>query len=133
MGACPVELSPEAHDLLLAASSHLPHVVAAALVHTAAGTAREGRSALELVGGGFRDATRIAQGSAELWTAILRQNRVALLEAMEAFLAALEAFRRAMESEDPSDLKKWLDTAAQLRSQLKPDHSKDEHGSRDSS
>lgn len=88
------DMDAEAHDRRLALISHLPHAVAFALAATAADA---GDPALaELVGGGFRDTTRIAASSPDLWTDILRSSP-ALCEALDRYLATLHELRAALE------------------------------------
>lgn len=82
LGARTARLSPREHDRAVAMISHLPHLVAALLVESVLGQSPElGRFA----GGGFRDSTRIASGSAEMWTEILTENREAVREALAHF------------------------------------------------
>ena len=87
-------MTPEDHDAALAMTSHLPHVVAAAL----AGVLTPEQ--IELTATGFRDTTRIAAGDPALWTAILLQNRAAILAALNSFGGALAQFREALERGD---------------------------------
>src|SRR5690606_7263714 len=78
-GARPILLSPQEHDQAVAVTSHLPHVVAAALVDTLMDMGRTLPSALELAAGGFRDTTRIASGDPIIWRDICLSNREAIL------------------------------------------------------
>lgn len=89
-----LESTPEAHDRAIAAISHVPHVVAAALVLSA------NEEAQSMTGPGFRDCTRIAMGDAGLWTGILRENRPALLDALGAFRHQLDSFMQAIAASD---------------------------------
>lgn len=90
--------TPEAHDRAIAAISHVPHVVAAALVLSANDEAQT------MTGPGFRDCTRIAMGDAGLWTGILTENRPALIEALTAFRHQLDTFIQVItDSSDSSD------------------------------
>jgi len=90
LGATVALMTPEDHDAALAMTSHLPHVVAAALATVL------GPDQLELTATGFRDTTRIAAGDPALWTAILLQNRAAILDALTSFEGALGQFREAL-------------------------------------
>lgn len=87
------QLAPEAHDRAIALVSHLPHVAAATLVRVAAAN---NPGALELAGPGFRDSTRIAMGSAEMWDEILRENRAAVTDAIRALRSELDAVQTAL-------------------------------------
>jgi prephenate dehydrogenase len=81
LGAKPVAVDPRVHDALVARLSHVPQLVASALVEvTVAAGDRE--ALLGLAAGGFRDVTRIAASNPDLWVAILRSNRTAVLEAL---------------------------------------------------
>lgn len=84
LGARTTRLTPEAHDRAVALISHLPHLLAALLVESVLGEAPELGA---FAGGGFRDSTRIASGSPEMWTEILLENRDAVREALRQFLA----------------------------------------------
>jgi prephenate dehydrogenase len=79
LGADVVTLSPDEHDRALAATSHLPHLIAAAL---ALATPKE---LLPLAASGWRDTTRVAGGDPELWRAIFASNRQEVLDALKQF------------------------------------------------
>ena len=93
----------------MAGASHVPHLVAAALV---AATPRE---SLPLVAGGWIDTTRIAAGDAELWRDILLSNRAKVLATLDGVDAALAKFRRALESDDGPALVQLLEDAKRTR------------------
>lgn len=112
LGARVIEMSPEAHDHAVASTSHLPHVVAAAL---AAAVPQEN---LHLGAGGLRDTTRIAAGDAELWTQILLDNRAHVLAALDVFDQTLAEFRSALEAGDRQQLKQALNQAKRKRDAL---------------
>jgi prephenate dehydrogenase len=106
------EKDPAVHDRAVGRVSHLPHAVAAVLVHAVeAGGADIGR----LAGGGYRDTTRIAAGSAAMWSEIFLENRPALLEALEDFSGSLEALRAILRSNDAAALEEFLTRAKQAR------------------
>jgi prephenate dehydrogenase len=108
-------MPPQEHDVAVARISHLPHLVAALLV------AHATPDALALAGGGFRDTTRIASGSPELWTEILWANRQALQEHCRAWSAHLGNLAAVFGHDDPakkSELFKILEYAQTLRSPL---------------
>ncbi len=102
VGARVVELDPAAHDVAVASASHVPHVLASA---TAANLAPE---AAALCAGGFRDTTRVAGASADLWTGILLANRAAVGEQLAAVQERLEALRTALARGDQSAVTAWL-------------------------
>jgi len=87
------QLSPEAHDECVGLVSHLPHLIAAALVNTVADT---NAAAFEVVGPGFRDTTRVAGGPPAMWQEILTENSTAVLRALDAMIAKLTTFRQTL-------------------------------------
>jgi prephenate dehydrogenase len=93
LGARVTSLDPETHDRTVAAISHLPHLVACALVD---GARRVEPAALELAARGFRDTTRIAAGDPDMWTEIFLANRDALSASVAAFRAALADLERVI-------------------------------------
>lgn len=98
-GASVVEMDAEHHDEVLAATSHLPHLLAYGLVDTLA-TMEERREIFSYAAGGFRDFTRIASSSPEMWADIVFANREALLPVVERFMADIEGLRKAIDSGD---------------------------------
>jgi len=92
LGASPEEIAADAHDHLLAYASHLPQAIATALA-LALADAGVSRSSL---GPGGRDTTRLAGGSAEMWTAIARDNADALLPAIAALEAQLQTLKATL-------------------------------------
>lgn len=80
-----VIMSPEKHDRILAAISHLPHMVAYALVNAVGDCGGEDGNILNYSAGGFRDFTRIASSDPSMWRDIALGNRAALLEVIETF------------------------------------------------
>lgn len=108
-----VRLMPaEEHDRALAVTSHLPHLLAAALA---------GMLPVDLHGltaTGFRDTTRIAAGDPELWTAIFEQNSAPLLDSLNRMEGQLERFRKALLERDRTTLAALLSQAKQVRDAL---------------
>ncbi len=96
-GGEPEVLAPSTHDRVVAAVSHAPHVVAAAL---AAGFAGADETMLSLVGRGLQDATRIATGDPELWCDILEQNADAVAVVLETVVRELSQAAHALRSLD---------------------------------
>lgn len=112
LGAQVVRMSPGEHDEALAATSHLPHLVASAL---AAATPEDW---LPLAATGWADATRIAAGDPELWTQIFSQNHAAVLQALDRLDDALSEIRTALTDENWTDLQKTLQQAKRIRDAL---------------
>jgi len=111
-GARVSEMTPAAHDRALAWVSHLPHVVAYALVGALAGA--DGQLAA-LAGGSWRDATRVAASPAELWRDIFLANREAVLAATDAFGAEVARLRAALAAGDEPALLALLERAVAAR------------------
>jgi prephenate dehydrogenase len=105
--------APE-HDRIFAAVSHLPHLLAFALVARIA-SEPDGERKLGFAGGGFRDFTRIAAGSAVMWRDIALANRVALGEELRAYRATLEVLQAAVDAGDAAALQAMFDLASRTR------------------
>jgi prephenate dehydrogenase len=113
-GARLTRMSAEAHDALLAAVSHLPHLLAYALVHEIAG--RENAAELfSLAAGGFRDFTRIASSQPEMWRDICVANRDHLVQELKAYERELGAVRKLLEAGDAAGLEKLFAEARAAR------------------
>ncbi|HEX8550302.1 MAG TPA: prephenate dehydrogenase/arogenate dehydrogenase family protein [Abditibacteriaceae bacterium] len=115
VGAMPLLLNAPAHDALLAVTSHLPHVTAAALVHLFAEAKDESEVAQQLVAGGWRDSTRIAAGSAEMWRDICLANAPALSRSLDDMIEQLETVRALLVQENGDRLLEWFERAAVTR------------------
>lgn len=119
IGAQPTAIDAETHDRLLAAVSHLPHVLANVLVAQAASTlgeAAQGR--VPAVGPSFRDATRVAGANSAIWTDIYMSNRDALLAAIDDLSARLERVRAALAAGDAAAVTAWNEAARADRERL---------------
>ncbi|MDE2117680.1 MAG: prephenate dehydrogenase/arogenate dehydrogenase family protein, partial [Betaproteobacteria bacterium] len=102
-GAIVSELTPQQHDQVFAAVSHLPHLLSFALVHDLA--QRDNRDLLlSFAASGFRDFTRIAASSPEMWRDISLANRDALLRELKQYADELYALYRALENNDAAKL-----------------------------
>jgi len=105
-------MDAEAHDQALARTSHLPHLVSAALAGSLS------PDLYELTATGFRDATRVAAGDPALWAAIFAENRLPLLAALEQLEERLERFRQAIEASDGTVVNHLLAEAKKVRDAL---------------
>jgi prephenate dehydrogenase len=110
-GAQVVTLDAAQHDRVFAAVSHLPHLAAFALVDELAQRA-DGETYFNFAASGFRDFTRIAGSSPEMWRDIALANKEAVLVELDAYLAALQTLRSAVATEDAATL---LDMFARAR------------------
>ncbi|HWH67980.1 MAG TPA: prephenate dehydrogenase dimerization domain-containing protein, partial [Candidatus Sulfotelmatobacter sp.] len=107
-------LTPQAHDKLVSRSSHLPHVVAAELATLVLAPQHPKEQAM-LCANGFRDTTRIASGSPEMWRDIALANRDNLVQALDGFMEGLKDFRRMLQDGDAETLTKFFEQAKQRR------------------
>ena len=114
VGSRVLELAPAAHDTLVSRSSHLPHVVAATLANLVLHPARP-RVQAAVCANGFRDTTRIASGSPEMWRDIALANRKNLGRSVDAFITELKNFRRALARTDAQAVAMFFETARQRR------------------
>jgi prephenate dehydrogenase len=117
-GADPVTLRPDDHDRIVAAVSHVPHLTAAALMNVADRRSDEHMAMLRLAAGGFRDMTRIAAGSPDIWPPICIQNRDAITDALDEVIARLGELRGAVADGDVALLQSELAQARQARVNL---------------
>lgn len=109
-----MNLSPDEHDQLVSLSSHLPHLVAAGLANLVLGPRR--RRELELLcAGGFRDTTRIASGSPEMWRDIASANRQNIAAALGAMIGHMQAMQRSLEKGDTRGLAQFFTQAKTRR------------------
>ena len=108
VGAVPHLLSPETHDLLIGAASHLPHLIASLLANTVANVEIEHHKALDFTATGFRDSTRIAAGSPDLWTGIFTQNRDVLLSLIDDIVENLIEFKTLLQTDDLAEIERVL-------------------------
>ena len=108
------ELTPEEHDRVFAAVSHLPHLLSYALVHDIA--LRDNSELLfSFAASGFRDFTRIAASHPEMWRDICLANRGALLDELDRYRAQLDGLRDALEKGDGAALEQTFDIARTAR------------------
>lgn len=115
------------HDEVLAATSHLPHVLAYTLVDTLAGMS-ERREIFEYAAGGFRDFTRIASSDPLLWRDIVCANRAPVLAALDRFMQDLGAVRDAIAADDRATLVAGFTRAKQARDQFAKRFQERRHG-----
>ena len=108
------KMSPDVHDKLVSRSSHLPHVVAAALA-SAVLDPKHSKEIASLCATGFRDTTRIASGSPEMWRDIALANRPALRVALDEFLRELRSVQVLVRKKDGDALLQFFKTAKQRR------------------
>jgi prephenate dehydrogenase len=118
LGAQPTAIDAETHDRIMAAVSHLPHVLANVLVAQAAATLAHGDARLPATGPSFRDATRVAGAPSAIWTDIYLSNRDALMAEIDGAVGRLQAARAALADGDRDAITAWNEAAADDRRTL---------------
>jgi prephenate dehydrogenase len=118
VGANPVVMTAAEHDLAVARVSHLPHVLAAALMRLA----DSDQASLALAGGGFRDLTRIAAGDSTWWSEVLGANATQVNSAIEDLQKALDSWRRIIGASSVGELDAELESARVARAELGEHH-----------
>lgn len=123
VGCRTLRLTPEEHDDLIGRCSHLPHVVAAGLANYVLSPMHPPEQA-ELCATGFRDTTRVASGSIEMWRDIVLQNREYLQRILGVFIEDLEEFRRAIAEGDEAVVVDFFKAAKERRDAWKEEFNK---------
>lgn len=119
LGARVVPVDARKHDEAVAVISHVPHVTAAALINVAAArSAAAGEDVLRLAAGGFKDMTRIAAGSPDLWTGICLDNVEALVHGVDDLIDELACFSTYLSDGNRTAIRAWLTAAAEVRREL---------------
>jgi len=116
LGCRVAALSPSEHDRVIAEVSHLPHLLAAAMVNL---VCEHNPDSLNFCGNGFRDTTRVASGSAVMWTEILRENRGPLKKTVEAMIEKLREVVDILEADDEARMRQFLTAAKNERDRIK--------------
>src|ERR671934_166339 len=111
-GATPVAVDPEAHDRLVALTSHLPHALANLLVNQAGATRIEGHEPLAGAGGSLRDMTRVAGANPRIWVDIFVDNAGPLRAALAEHRRRVEQLEGGLEAGDAGFLARWIGEAA---------------------
>ena len=119
VGAVPYRLSPETHDILIGAASHLPHLIASLLTNSVAGVETGCEKALDYTATGFRDTTRIAAGSPEMWTGIFTQNAEVLAALIDGMVDNLTAFKNLLQTDNHVEIERVLTEAKKQRETLR--------------
>ncbi|MFL5949389.1 MAG: prephenate dehydrogenase/arogenate dehydrogenase family protein [Gaiellaceae bacterium] len=121
LGATPVAVDPEAHDRLVALTSHLPHALANLLVNQAGATRFEGHEPLAAAGGSLRDMTRVAGTNPRIWVDIFLENGGAIRESLAEHRRRIEQLEAALEAGDAGFLARWIGEAAGNRRRMLAD------------
>lgn len=113
-----LEIDYELHDLAVATVSHVPHVVASSLVSNAGKIDNNTNNILSLAAGGFRDTTRIASGSPEMWKDICVTNADKIVSVIDNLQIELNKFKSAIEKKDEEKLLELFKNGKELRDSL---------------
>lgn len=108
-------MSAEEHDKHLAYISHLSHVIAFGLSQTVLDKEKNGEVILELAGSGFASTVRLAKSSPEMWSPILLDNKVPVLESLDALMEQLEKIKQLIEEGDAAGLREYLIEGRKIR------------------
>jgi prephenate dehydrogenase len=114
LGGNPIRISPDTHDDLVSRSSHLPHVVAAEIANYVLSPVHPKEQAM-VCANGFRDTTRIASGSPEMWRDIALANRKNLGRVLGVFIEDLQEFQLALEQKNVEAIEEFFAKAKQRR------------------
>ena len=115
MGAIPLTLSYEEHDYVTAAISHLPHVIAASLVNLVKSSDSEDGVMKMIAAGGFKDITRIASSSPEMWQQICLTNADHIAKLLRTYIQYLEVIADYIDDHEQDSLYNFFDTARNYR------------------
>jgi prephenate dehydrogenase len=118
LGAVPVAIDPEAHDRLVAVTSHLPHALANVLLNQAGGGKIDGHDPLDAAGGSLRDMTRVAGANPRIWVDIFLENREALAASLAEHRRRIEQLETALAAGDAGFLARWIGEASGNRRRL---------------
>lgn len=118
IGARVFTVNPNKHDRVIAAISHLPHVMSASLVNVAKAEQADFANVFKLAAGGFYDMTRIAGSSPGLWTDICLSNRDAINELIDKYKVELDQFSSLLKNGDAAGVRLKLEQASSTRQEL---------------
>ena len=118
LGSNVVVMDTQNHDRVMGFVSHLPHIVAYALVHTIYSEDQREGDLARFSAGGFLDFTRIASSHPEMWRDICLMNREALLQAVDSFALTLDKFKAMISAEDGKGLEEHFDQCRRTRASL---------------
>ncbi|MDR1953560.1 MAG: prephenate dehydrogenase/arogenate dehydrogenase family protein, partial [Clostridiales Family XIII bacterium] len=118
IGARVISVDPAEHDRLIAIISHIPHVAASSLVALAGDHAGGNGEMFRLAAGGFKDTTRVAAGSPDLWTGILLNNADIVAEELDEFARIITSMAEMIRNRDAEGVHRLLSEAAEIRKSL---------------
>jgi prephenate dehydrogenase len=118
LGARPTHIEPDAHDQIMAVVSHLPHVLANALMDHAGAFNAGGKRALQWVGASFTDLTRVAGANPTMWRDVFLENSEALTMSLHSLCAGLQEFSEHLAAGDATAVSKAIESAAAYREEM---------------
>jgi prephenate dehydrogenase len=118
LGATPVAIDADAHDRLVAMTSHVPHVLANVVANQTGASKVEGHEPLAHAGGSLRDMTRVAGANPRIWVDILLDNAESVRGALAEHRRLIERVETALEQGDAGFLARWIGEAAQNRRRM---------------
>lgn len=118
MGSIPIVLNPEEHDTITAAISHVPHIIAAQLVNLIQTAGPLEPKMRQLAAGGFKDITRIASSSPEIWENICMSNKESICTMLTRYQESLEEAKHMILSNNTNDLYHMFDAAGNYRDSI---------------
>jgi prephenate dehydrogenase len=121
LGAVPIAVDPQAHDRLVALTSHLPHALANLLLNQAGASRIDGHEPLAAAGGSLRDMTRVAGANPRIWVDIFLDNAEAVAAALAEHRTRVEQVERALSEGDAGFLARWIAEASGNRRRLLAD------------
>lgn len=104
IGAIPVVVSPEEHDYIVASISHVPHIIAFALVNNVRLLDTKQKHMHLLAAGGFKDITRIASSSPDMWESICTDNKEKILDVLTSFESSISYIKKCIKEENHTAL-----------------------------
>jgi prephenate dehydrogenase len=117
-GARVLKLDPDRHDRIVAATSHLPHMLAAALVILIGQRGQKDKHTADLVAGSFRDMTRIASSSPGIWQDIFSMNRQEIMRTMTEFHEVVAKILQSLRTNQKQDMLKMFGRAKKTRDRM---------------
>jgi prephenate dehydrogenase len=118
LGATPIAIDADAHDRLVAMTSHVPHVLANIVANQTGASRIEGHEPLAHAGGSLRDMTRIAGANPRIWVDIYLDNADAIRAALQEHRRRIEQVESALEQGDAGFLARWIGEASQSRRRM---------------
>lgn len=118
MKALPMVMPPEKHDFVVAGISHLPHIMAFCLVNTVKGLDTETQDMKRVAAGGFKDITRIASSSPEMWEQICLTNTTQISSVLDTFIQSLQNAKALIDQGAGSELNSLFSSSKNYRDSL---------------